>query len=105
MSLTAQIKNDIKEAMRAKEIIKRDTLRNIKASIKQIEVDGKELILYFQKVAFRVFDQLRSLRPNHVKRDRRHHARFQKGQYPVYQWSVPRAPFGTAVRWAVTQPT
>jgi uncharacterized protein YqeY len=41
MSLNAQIKNDIKEAMRAKEIVKRDTLRNIQASIKQIEVDER----------------------------------------------------------------
>lgn len=41
MSLNAQIKNDIKEAMRAKELIKRDTLRNIQASIKQIEVDER----------------------------------------------------------------
>jgi len=41
MSLNAQIKNDIKEAMRAKEIVKRDTLRNIQASIKQIEVDQR----------------------------------------------------------------
>ena len=41
MSLNAQIKNDIKDAMRAKEIVKRDTLRNIQASIKQIEVDER----------------------------------------------------------------
>jgi len=41
MSLIAQIKNDIKEAMRAKEIVKRDTLRNIQASIKQVEVDER----------------------------------------------------------------
>ena len=41
MSLNAQIKNDIKEAMRAKEIVKRDTLRNIQALIKQIEVDER----------------------------------------------------------------
>ncbi len=41
MSLNAQIKNDIKEAMRAKETVKRDTLRNIQASIKQIEVDER----------------------------------------------------------------
>ena len=41
MSLNTQIKNDIKEAMRAKEIVKRDTLRNIQASIKQIEVDER----------------------------------------------------------------
>jgi uncharacterized protein YqeY len=41
MSLKEQIKSDIKDAMRAKEIIKRDTLRNIQAGIKQIEVDER----------------------------------------------------------------
>ncbi len=41
MSLKEQIKSDIKDAMRAKEITKRDTLRNIQASIKQIEVDER----------------------------------------------------------------
>jgi len=41
MSLKDQIKSDIKDAMRAKEIVKRDTLRNIQASIKQIEVDER----------------------------------------------------------------
>lgn len=41
MSLNAQIKNDIKEAMRSKETVKRDTLRNIQAAIKQIEVDER----------------------------------------------------------------
>lgn len=41
MSLKEQIKNDIKEAMRAKEIVRRDTLRNIQAAIKQIEVDER----------------------------------------------------------------
>ena len=42
MSLKEKIKNDIKEAMRAKEITKRDTLRNIQTSIKQIEVDERK---------------------------------------------------------------
>jgi len=42
MSLKEQIKNDIKEAMRAKEITRRDTLRNIQTSIKQIEVDERK---------------------------------------------------------------
>jgi uncharacterized protein YqeY len=42
MSLKEQIKNDMKDAMRAKEITKRDTLRNIQASIKQIEVDERK---------------------------------------------------------------
>ena len=41
MSLKERIKNDIKEAMRAKETAKRDTLRNIQAAIKQIEVDER----------------------------------------------------------------
>lgn len=41
MSLYDQIKSDIKEAMRAKETTKRDTLRNIQAAIKQIEVDER----------------------------------------------------------------
>lgn len=41
MSLEDQIKNDIKEAMRAKETAKRDTLRNIQAAIKQIEVNKR----------------------------------------------------------------
>ncbi len=41
MSLKEQIKNDIKEAMRAKDTAKRDTLRNINAAVKQIEVDER----------------------------------------------------------------
>jgi len=41
MSLKDQIKSDVKDAMRAKEVLKRDTLRNIQASIKQIEVDER----------------------------------------------------------------
>ena len=41
MNLKEKIKNDIKEAMRAKETAKRDTLRNIQAAIKQIEVDER----------------------------------------------------------------
>ena len=41
MSLKEQIKSDVKDAMRAKEVVKRDTLRNIQASIKQIEVDER----------------------------------------------------------------
>jgi uncharacterized protein YqeY len=41
MNLKDQIKSDVKDAMRAKEIVKRDTLRNIQASIKQIEVDER----------------------------------------------------------------
>ena len=41
MSLKDRIKNDMKEAMRAKDTAKRDTLRNINAAIKQIEVDER----------------------------------------------------------------
>jgi uncharacterized protein YqeY len=41
MSLNAQIKNDIKDAMRAKDTLKRDTLRNIQTVVKQIEVDER----------------------------------------------------------------
>jgi uncharacterized protein YqeY len=41
MSLNAQIKSDIKDAMSAKEKVKRDTLRNIQAAVKQIEVDER----------------------------------------------------------------
>jgi len=41
MSLKDQIKSDVKDAMRAKEVVKRDTLRNIQAAIKQIEVDER----------------------------------------------------------------
>jgi len=41
MTLKERIKSDIKEAMRAKDTLLRDTLRNIHASIKQIEVDER----------------------------------------------------------------
>jgi len=41
MDLKEQIKSDVKDAMRAKEVVKRDTLRNIQAGIKQIEVDER----------------------------------------------------------------
>jgi uncharacterized protein YqeY len=41
LTLKERIKNDIKEAMRAKDTAKRDTLRNIQAAIKQIEVDER----------------------------------------------------------------
>ncbi len=41
MSLKEQIKADLKEAMRAKDTAKRDTLRNLSAAIKQIEVDER----------------------------------------------------------------
>ncbi len=41
MSLKEQLKSDLKEAMRAKEILKRDTIRSINTMIKQIEVDQR----------------------------------------------------------------
>jgi uncharacterized protein YqeY len=41
MPLKERIKNDIKEAMRAKDTVRRDTLRNLSAAIKQIEVDER----------------------------------------------------------------
>jgi len=41
MSLKEQIKSDIKDAMRAKDVTKRDTLRNLSTAIKQIEVDER----------------------------------------------------------------
>ena len=41
MSLNLQVKNDIKDAMRAKDKVKRNTLRNIQAMVKQIEVDER----------------------------------------------------------------
>ncbi|RXJ60015.1 GatB/YqeY domain-containing protein [Candidatus Marinarcus aquaticus] len=42
MSLKEQLKNDLKEAMRAKEIVKRDSIRAINTMIKQIEVDERK---------------------------------------------------------------
>jgi len=41
MNLKEQIKADIKDAMRAKDTARRDTLRNLSAAIKQIEVDER----------------------------------------------------------------
>jgi len=41
MSLNAKIKSDIKDAMRAKDVQKRDTLRNIQAAVKDIEVNER----------------------------------------------------------------
>ena len=41
MNLNAQIKSDIKDAMRAKDVLKRNTLRNIQTVVKQIEVDER----------------------------------------------------------------
>jgi uncharacterized protein YqeY len=42
MGLKEQIRKDIKVAMRAKDTLKRDTLRNINTVIKQIEVDERK---------------------------------------------------------------
>jgi len=41
MSLKEQLKSDLKDAMRAKEIEKRDSIRSINTMIKQIEVDER----------------------------------------------------------------
>jgi len=41
MSLKEQLKSDLKEAMRSKDILKRDTIRAINTMIKQIEVDQR----------------------------------------------------------------
>ena len=41
MSLKEQLKDDLKTAMRAKEIVKRDCIRAINTMIKQIEVDER----------------------------------------------------------------
>ncbi len=42
MNLKEQLKSDMKDAMRAKEIVKRDTIRAINTMIKQIEVDERK---------------------------------------------------------------
>ena len=41
MNLKQQIQNDIKTAMRERDTARRDTLRNLSAAIKQIEVDER----------------------------------------------------------------
>jgi len=41
MTLKEQLKSDLKDAMRAKEILKRDSIRSINTMIKQIEVDER----------------------------------------------------------------
>jgi len=41
MNLNAQIKSDIKDAMRAKDVQKRNTLRNIQVAVKDIEVNER----------------------------------------------------------------
>ncbi len=42
MSLIEQLKNDLKEAMKAKDILKRDSIRAINTMIKQVEVDERK---------------------------------------------------------------
>lgn len=42
MSLKQQLKDDLKTAMRAKDIVKRDSIRAINTMIKQIEVDERK---------------------------------------------------------------
>ncbi|RXJ83604.1 GatB/YqeY domain-containing protein [Arcobacter sp. CECT 8985] len=42
MSLKEQLKNDLKDAMRAKNLVKRDSIRAINTMIKQIEVDERK---------------------------------------------------------------
>lgn len=42
MSLKEQLKNDLKDAMRNKEIVRRDSIRAINTMIKQIEVDERK---------------------------------------------------------------
>lgn len=42
MNLKEQLKADLKDAMRAKELVKRDTIRSINTMIKQIEVDERK---------------------------------------------------------------
>ena len=41
MTLKEQLKSDLKDAMRAKEIMRRDSIRTINTMIKQIEVDQR----------------------------------------------------------------
>ena len=41
MNLKEQLKSDLKDAMRAKDIVKRDSIRAINTMIKQIEVDQR----------------------------------------------------------------
>lgn len=42
MSLKEKLKSDLKDAMRAKELVKRDSIRAINTMIKQIEVDERK---------------------------------------------------------------
>jgi len=42
MTLKERLKSDLKEAMKAKDIVKRDAIRSINTMIKQIEVDERK---------------------------------------------------------------
>ena len=42
MSLKEQLKEDLKTAMRDKDVVKRDSIRSINTMIKQIEVDERK---------------------------------------------------------------
>lgn len=42
MDLKERLKQDLKEAMRSKEVTRRDTVRAIQAAIKQVEVDERK---------------------------------------------------------------
>ncbi|AXH15380.1 GatB/YqeY domain-containing protein [Malaciobacter mytili] len=42
MSLKEQLKEDLKDAMRAKDLVKRDSIRAINTMIKQVEVDERK---------------------------------------------------------------
>ena len=44
MSLKEQLKEDLKTAMRDKEVVKRDSIRTINTMIKQVEVDERREI-------------------------------------------------------------
>ena len=44
MSLKEQLKEDLKTAMREKEVVKRDSIRAINTMIKQIEVDERRVL-------------------------------------------------------------
>ena len=41
MTLQEQLKSDMKEAMKAKDVVKRDTIRFLNSAIKQVEVDER----------------------------------------------------------------
>ena len=67
MSLKEQLKVDLKDAMRAKDIVKRDAIRAINTMIKQIEVDQRvelemmKLLNLSKKVSSKEKKQLNNL--------------------------------------------